>query len=158
MSNQPPANPLYATSEVAITPNPIGAPPSVARHPASGPPDNKEEYEEIREQVSSFSLLKCYYHVQFVQLKIVHVVLKMGQTLLETVHTFYIVLVLYHYLLSQSQCDIILPPSGSLPPNRKYSPNNEKHSPRKRQNRKGLERNSPRMRLGIHLLHHIRSI
>ena len=158
MSNQPPANPLYATSEVAITPNPIGAPPSVARHPASGPPDNKEEYEEIREQVSSFSLLKCYYHVQFVQLKIVHVVLKIGQTLLETVHTFYIVLVLYHYLLSQSQCDIILPPSGSLPPNRKYSPNNEKHSPRKRQNRKGLERNSPRMRLGIHLLHHIRSI
>jgi hypothetical protein len=76
MSNQPPANPLYATSEVAITPNPIGAPPSVARHPASGPPDNKEEYEEIREQVSSFSLLKCYYHVQFVQLKIVHVVLE----------------------------------------------------------------------------------
>lgn len=52
MSNQPTANPLYATSEVAITPNPIG-PPSTARHPASGPPDNKEEYEEIREQVSS---------------------------------------------------------------------------------------------------------
>jgi len=49
MSNQPTANPLYSTSQAAITPNPIGAPTVAASNP-TGVPDNKEEYEEIREQ------------------------------------------------------------------------------------------------------------
>jgi|AntRauTorckE5430_2_1112549.scaffolds.fasta_scaffold11442_3 hypothetical protein len=55
MSNQPTANPLYATSQAAITPNPIGAPAVAAGNPTGGPPENKEEYEEIREQVSCFA-------------------------------------------------------------------------------------------------------
>ena len=51
MSNQPPtANPLYATSQASMTPNPISAP--VAAAAAVAPPENKEEFEEIREQVS----------------------------------------------------------------------------------------------------------
>jgi len=55
MSNQPTANPLYAQgAQGSITPNPIGANAAVAAAAGSNPgfPDNKEEYEEIREQVS----------------------------------------------------------------------------------------------------------
>lgn len=52
MSNQPPtANPLYATSQASMTPNPISAPVAAAAA-AVAPPENKEEFEEIREQVS----------------------------------------------------------------------------------------------------------
>lgn len=54
MSNQPPtANPLYATSQASMTPNPISAPVAAAAAAvAVAPPENKEEFEEIREQVS----------------------------------------------------------------------------------------------------------
>lgn len=48
--------------------------------------------------------------------------------------------------------------SGSLPPNRKHSPDNEKQPPRKRQNRQRLQRNRPRMRLRIHILYNLRSL
>ena len=59
MSNQQPtANPLYNPDKAAqavMTPNPIGAPVPVAAatvNPTGPPEGNKEEYEEIREQVS----------------------------------------------------------------------------------------------------------
>lgn len=61
MSNPPTANPLYQLDQkvqaTSVTPNPISAPAAVAAAApvATGPPEgNKEEYEEIREQVSSF--------------------------------------------------------------------------------------------------------
>jgi len=62
MSNLPTANPLYqADQKTAVTPNPISAPAAVAAGiTISGPPEgNKEEYEEIREQVSLFNCGMC---------------------------------------------------------------------------------------------------
>lgn len=48
--------------------------------------------------------------------------------------------------------------TGSIPSHSKHCSHNEKHPPRKRQNRQRLQRNSPRVRFRIHFLHHLRSI
>lgn len=48
--------------------------------------------------------------------------------------------------------------TGSVPPHCQHITDNEKPPPRKRQNRQGIERDHPGMRLRIHILRHVRGI